>query len=282
MAEGTVEQVLAGEATWCVLTGESVVSGTGASALLASLPEKCIDVVLTDPPYSEQVHKNARTGRWKASLPDVSEQPCRASRGIDFGFDHITTNEMEGLADEIERTTKRWVAIFSDVESCHLWRGAFTSFEYIRTAEWRRIGGAPQFTGDRPASGFEAITLMHPKGRKKWNGGGKAGSYEFPIVANRLGERGSRVHPTQKPLELMLALVEDFSMPREVVGDWYTGSGTTGVACLRLGRRFIGIEKNPEHAETARERLRAEDLGSTLQAQRAGQTTLFGAIQGDP
>jgi site-specific DNA-methyltransferase (adenine-specific) len=212
-------------------------------------------------------------------MPDVADFGCRTRRVVDLGFESITVPEMEGVADEIERVAKRWAAIFSDVESCHLWRGAFTSWDYVRTAEWRRIGGAPQFTGDRPSSGFEAITLVHPKGRKRWNGGGKAGSYEFPIVANRLGARGARVHPTQKPVELMLALVEDFSDPGEIVGDWYCGSGTTGVAALRLGRRFIGIERDSAHAETARQRLHAEACGSTIQASRAGQTTLFGAAK---
>jgi DNA modification methylase len=54
------------------------------------------------------------------------------------------------------------------------------------------------------------------------------------------------------------------------------GSGTTGHAALKRDCRFIGFEMRPEMAETARERLRAEDSGSTLVARRAGQTTLFG------
>ena len=276
MSEGTVDQVIAGEATWCIVTGESVGVGTGKPALIATIPDKAIDVTLTDPPYSEQVHKSVRSaGRNK--MPDVADFGCRTRRVVDLGFEHITVPEMEGLADEIERTTKRWCAVFSDVESCHLWRGAFTSWEYVRTAEWRRIGGAPQFTGDRPASAFETITLMHPKGRKRWNGGGKAGAYEHLIVANRLGARGERVHPTQKPLLLMVDLVVDFSNPGELICDPYCGFGTTGLAAIRTGRRFIGIEKNEAHAESARERLRAEGSSSSYAARKNGQTALFGA-----
>ena len=268
MAEGTIEDVLHGEATWCVAEGECV------AAMAAISGERRVDAVITDPPYSEQVHKSVRSAK-RSEMPDVKDFKCRTRRVVDLGFEHMTDDVRESVADQVERLCKRWVAIFSDVESCHLWRGAFVDFDYIRTAEWRRIGGAPQFTGDRPASGFEAITLMHPKGRKKWNGGGKAGSYEFPIVANRKGQQGSRLHPTQKPVELMMALVADFTDPGDIVLDPFCGSGSTGEACLVLGRRFVGIERMPEHVETARQRLAAVDAMSTIQGARAGQVPLF-------
>lgn len=84
------------------------------------------------------------------------------------------------------------------------------------------------------------------------------------------------VHPTQKPIALMLELVSLFTDPDETILDPFTGSGTTGVACLRLGRKFIGIEKDPTYFALACERLRAEEQGSTLQAARAGQLPLLG------
>jgi site-specific DNA-methyltransferase (adenine-specific) len=74
----------------------------------------------------------------------------------------------------------------------------------------------------------------------------------------------------------MLALVADFTDPEETILDPFAGSGTTGVACLRLGRKFIGIEKDPTYFALACERLRAEEQGSTLQAARAGQMALLG------
>ena len=74
----------------------------------------------------------------------------------------------------------------------------------------------------------------------------------------------------------MLELVELFTDPGESVLDPFAGSGTTGVACLRLGREFIGIERDPKYFALACERLRAEEAGSTLQAARAGQAALFG------
>lgn len=64
-----------------------------------------------------------------------------------------------------------------------------------------------------------------------------------------------REHPTQKPIGLMQWCVQNTAAPGSVVLDPYAGSGTTGVACLSLGRRFIGIERDPTHFDTACRRL---------------------------
>lgn len=247
--------------------------------LLATLriPDGARVHTIMDPPYSEAVHKNAMTGRWKRSLPDAEEKPCRKNRRIEFGFEALDENTRNAVADWHADNCNGWLVVFSDSESGHLWRGSCESagLDYVRTAAWIRRGGAPQFTGDRPAAGFEAITLCHPKGRKRWNGGGKAGIYDYPIVANRFGAQGSRCHPTQKPLELMLDLVADFTNEGDWVVDPFCGSGTTLVAAARLGRNAVGIERLAEHYETARDRVAAELNGNDLRSYRAGQGVLF-------
>lgn len=63
------------------------------------------------------------------------------------------------------------------------------------------------------------------------------------------------LHPTQKPLDLMEYLVATYTQEGETVLDFAMGSGTTGVAAVNLNRRFIGIERDPDHFETARLRL---------------------------
>lgn len=125
----------------------------------------------------------------------------------------------------------------------------------------------------RPRGTVE-VAIAHPRGRKRWNGGGKHAVWTVPLD-HAHGGGGQNEHPTTKPVALMQALVADFTDPGELVLDAFAGSGTTGVACLRLGRRFIGIEKDPKYFALACERLRAEERGSTLQAQRAGQVALF-------
>jgi DNA modification methylase len=67
---------------------------------------------------------------------------------------------------------------------------------------------------------------------------------------------GNEYHPTQKPVELMKKIV---AWTSGVVADPFMGSGTTGVACLQMGRKFIGIEKDPEYFEIACERIKREN-----------------------
>ena len=74
--------------------------------------------------------------------------------------------------------------------------------------------------------------------------------WDFPI------ERG-QLHPTQKPIRLMQQIVKISSKPGTVVFDPFMGSGTTGVACAELGRKFIGVEKNPKYFEIACGRISA-------------------------
>jgi DNA modification methylase len=63
-------------------------------------------------------------------------------------------------------------------------------------------------------------------------------------------------HPTEKPLPLMKELVRLFTNPGDVIFDPFMGSGSTGVAALELGRKFIGVEKNPEYFALATRRIR--------------------------
>lgn len=117
----------------------------------------------------------------------------------------------------------------------------------------------PAVLRDRPATGSESITICHQPGRKRWNGGGKHAVWSVPIVLDR-GANGARLHTTQKPLELMLSLV-DLTDRNETVLDFVAGSGTTLVAFPKsLGRRAIGVELEERYAEIAARRLSQDVL----------------------
>ena len=122
------------------------------------------------------------------------------------------------------------------------------------------------------------MVLAHRKGRKRWNkreNYGDSNVFQYPVVTNGPGHLHDRIHTAQKPLELMLDLVRSFTDPGEVILDSHAGSGTTGVAALRLSRRVILIEKDRAHAALCVERMLAEESGQSLESRRAKQVTLF-------
>lgn len=247
-----------------------------------------VDVVITDPPYSDYVHSKSRRGGASAPKLDGSGRyvACSFAREKEFGFESLTPELRSFCAEQFARLARRWSLAFSDVESCHLWRDDFTAagLEYVRTGSWVKLGATPQFTGDRPAAGFEAITIVHPKGRKHWNGGGKHAIwreaeepdlvYEVPIVLNR-GGNDPRLHTTQKPIALMLDLARGFSDEGETILDPFAGSGTTLVAAKRLGRLAIGVEMDEANCETAAKRLERELRQQTLEFKPDQQSMVF-------
>ena len=198
------------------------------------------DHVITDPPYDAKTHAGART----STRDDVK------ALGIDF--DPIDAGV---ICPVLLASAKRWVVAFCALEQVGAYRDA-AGASWVRSGTWHRVGGTPQFTGDRPAQGCEGIAIMHAPGRKRWNGGGKQGHYVCNI------ERMERQHPTQKPEPLMLALVLDFTDAGDLICDPFAGSGTTLAVAKRLGRRAVGIELDERYAEVAAKRLARTTLAA--------------------
>lgn len=245
---------------------------------MPSLADRSIDVVIADPPYSKKVHECSRRG-----MTDYKERKgagARDRRRRDLGFDHLTPEVRRGTAEQVARLVRRWALIFTDLEGVGSpqsdeypegsgWIGDIqrAGLEYVRTGVWHKLGSTPQTTGDRPGSSIECIVIAHqmrsrPRSapvpvRKRWNGGGHHAFWEHPIVLDRAGT-GERYHTTQKPLSLMEELVLLFSNEGETILDPFCGSGTTGIAARMHGRGFLGMELNPEWAETARRRVAGE------------------------
>lgn len=248
--------------------GDALIHVGNCLELLATLADGSVDHVITDPPYSANVHANqqriARGARRKATGKSFKKP---------LTFDAITPELMLEVSCEIARVTKRWALVFCNVELVSTWMLYLKAggLEYARTALWIIPDCAPQITGDRPAPAGEAIVCVHAKGRKRWNAGGKRGIYTH---GKARGE-DERLHETPKPVGLLLELVDDFTDPGETVLDPFAGGGTTGAACIRRGRHFLGAELDPKRAATAIERLEAEKEGISISRRRAKQAPLF-------
>jgi site-specific DNA-methyltransferase (adenine-specific) len=226
---------------------------------LQLLGPRSVDHVIADPPYSAYVHEKIRTGLTVSRRPGGSRLPISAH--ADLGFASLDADTRRRVARAFGRIAKRWVLVFSDVEGSHLWRRDLEAagLVYVRTGGWRREGGAPQFSGDRPAQAFDAIVICHQAGEKlRWNGGGRPAFWSCPTAIDRdKSGRDKREHPTQKPLELMRALVRDFTDPGELVCDPFAGAASTGVAAVELGRSFLGWEREEKWHRAAKRRLSA-------------------------
>ena len=231
---------------------------TGDARLL--LPDSFVaDVMVCDPPYRKHVHDSA------------SSQDQHTDGGVrhnDFGFGAMTPELMAWLCQMAARV-RRWSIIYTDIESVADWKRELelAGATYIRTLPWVRWS-MPQLSGDRPPQGFECLVVAHGsnRGKKHWNGAGN-----LTHLAH-LALRGNGKHKTEKPLDQLLDLVSWFSDrgtldQGELVVDPCSGSGTTGLACKILGRRFAGCELDAEWAAKGNARIRAcntSDLPGSL------------------
>ena len=121
---------------------------------------------------------------------------------------------------------------------------------------------------------YKKLPTYHPQGliekekpiinASKWKGGSVYGSFgvgstriytNYPRSILRFPFRDKRQHPTQKPVELIEYLIRTYTNPGDLVMDNCMGSGTTAIACLNSGRRFVGFEKDPDYFEVARDRI---------------------------
>ena len=237
----TIADVLEGRA-------QGVVVNDDWMEVIRSIPDQSIDHVIMDPPYEAEAHTQQR--RVKRGILGVAESEPIA-------FPPMTEMERNLIGHECGRITKRWALAFCQAEALPLWIDSFVThggLAYKRACIWvKKLGPGcqPQLTGDRPGMGYETMCLAHAPGRSRWNGGGKVGVYPF----DKFSAYDQKAHPTQKPILLMEALIRDLTDPGEIVLDPYAGSGTTAVACVRLGRRFIAIERDPTFYATALRRI---------------------------
>jgi hypothetical protein len=236
------------------------------------LAPQSVDVVLTDPPYTNHVHQNVRscntTGAVKVTTYDI---PFAALSG----YEHVPAQ----LA-----LAKRWVLNFCALEQlgdyCEAAGGHRKQAEgetaaeyraraaaYVRSGIWRKQQAAPQLTGDRPAGSCEGFALMHQKGGKlRWAGGGKHAylssneedtdkPFSVPDFIDEGREKAKKRHPAQKPWALCQRLAAWFVEPGDVVLDGYAGSGNLGFAALAAGaRKIILCDIDPEWAVFLAER----------------------------
>jgi len=210
-----------------------------------------VDHVITDPPYDAHTASSFTGGRHRGRQGFAAEKV-----GIAFG----SLESLEWL-EAAQAQCARWIVAWCALEQLAAYKAIAPEW-YVRGGFWDRTDGAPQFSGDRPAQPGEACALLHRPGKKRWNGGGRRAFWSGG--RSREGGNAGIGHPTPKPLWLMTSQIDLFTESGEIILDPFMGSGTTGVACANLGRRFIGIEIEPRYYEIACERIDAAQRQARL------------------
>lgn len=211
-----------------------------AEDYLPTLGDESVDCVITDPPYTERVHKNAFTKNIRSNLGQYGVEQ----------FDHMTDEHLYAMFTEMGRVTRGWVVATIDYrQAIAMDNNPPPGLKCQRVGVWVKEPTIPQITGDRPAQGWEAIAYLHrTEGRSKWNGGGHHGNYVMRAAQN-LG------HPTSKPLPMIEDLVRKFTNPGDLILDPYAGSGTTLLAAMNERRHAIGVECDEAYCELIAKRL---------------------------
>ena len=211
------------------------------------------DHVMSDPPFEAEAHTMQRRTNGRKVAGDGRYHRELDAAPLDFA--PITEDQRAGVARESVRLADKWMLFFCQAEAVQAWREMVEAAggKYKRPMIWVKPDALPQMSGDRPAMGYESIVAgWAGRGRSFWNAGGKRGVY---IHNKGEGNLGKNPHPTMKPVALMCELLADFTAPGDAILDPFMGSGTTLVACQRMGRQGTGIELDPEYFEIACRRV---------------------------
>lgn len=199
--------------------------------VLKKLPDKCVDLILTDPPYGIIYQSHRRIDKYKKILNDDNfnwltpflTELKRIAKDTTMWYIFCSWHNVDIFKQEIEKV--------KNIKNILIWnKNTFGSGDL-------RCDFAPK---------YEMIIFCNEK--SLLNGKRIPNVLNFPKTDNSL-------HPTQKPIDLFATLIEKSSSKGDIVLDPFSGSGTTAVACHNLNRRFICIEKDPDYWAASVKRL---------------------------
>nr|WP_052232500.1 site-specific DNA-methyltransferase [Methylobacterium sp. ZNC0032] len=237
-------------------------------AAMNALPPASVDLIFADPPYNLQLGGDLR--RPDDSLVDAVDDDWDKFASFS-DYDRFTRDWLSAARRILKPDGALWV-----IGSYHnIFRVGATlqdlGFWMLNDIVWRKANPMPNFRGRRFTNAHETLI---------WAARGESSKYTFHYEALKGGnddlqmrsdwylplctgderlkdENGAKLHPTQKPEALLARVLLSASNPGDVILDPFFGTGTTGAVAKALGRRFIGLERDPVYAKAARERIAA-------------------------
>ena len=262
--------------------------------VMNSLPEKSVDVIFADPPYNMQL-KDTLTRPDQSKVDGVHDAWDKFSSFN--AYDYFTYEWLEAARRVLKDTGTIWV-----IGSYHnIFRvgNALQNLEYwiLNDIVWRKSNPMPNFRGTRFTNAHETMIWAAKSADK----GGYTFNYNamkamnddtqmrsdwvLPICSGneRLKNGAKKAHATQKPEALLYRVLMSSTKPGDVVLDPFFGTGTTGAVAKKLGRNFIGIEREQEYIKVAQDRINKieklddEALGYT-ESKKAQPRVPFGSL----
>lgn len=207
--------------------------------ILKELPDKCVDLVLTDPPYGGGSKMLGEVKNAQGSVGCSTNTILMSRTGgtwskkyqqggiFDNDIRHWDIAPSKEVFDEIFRVSKNQI----------IWGGNYFNLPPTRCFNiWKKLTISEKFS----MAMAEYAWVSFNSNAKIW---------EYPP------QDSDRFHPTQKPVKLFMKQIEEYSKEGDLVLDCFSGSGTTAIACHNLKRRFICIEKDKDYYEASVKRL---------------------------
>ena len=262
-------------------------------AALRSLPDKSVDMVFADPPYNLQLGG-------ELFRPDGSHVDAVTDAWDKFdtfaAYDAFTRAWLAECYRVLKDNGSLWVIgsyhnifrVGTAVQDLGFW--------ILNDIIWRKANPMPNFKGTRftnahetliwASQGEDARYTFNYKAMKTLNDELQMRSdWVLPICGGqeRLKRNGAKAHPTQKPESLLYRVLLSCTKPGDVVLDPFFGTGTTGAVAKRLGRRWIGIEREEDYIEVALERIADalpldESALTIMQSARSQPKVAFGTL----
>ncbi|MGJ3649430.1 site-specific DNA-methyltransferase [Sphingomonas sp. GlSt437] len=262
-------------------------------AAMRALPAKSVDMIFADPPYNLQLGGDLHR-------PDGSAVDAVTDDWDKFdslaAYDRFTRAWLAEARRVLKPDGTLWVIgsyhnifkVGSAVQDLGFW--------ILNDIVWVKANPMPNFKGTRFTNAHETLiwAAMGEKAKYTFNYRSMKtlndelqmrSDWEFPICGGqeRLKKDGAKVHPTQKPEALIYRILLACTQPGDVVLDPFFGTGTTGAVAKRLGRRWIGIEREDVYIEAAEARIAAalpldESAVRTMQSPKAAPRVAFGTL----
>jgi len=260
--------------------------------VLAGFPPGSVDLVFADPPYNLQLSQDL----WRPNMTRVAAVSDAWDQFAGFTeYDDFTRSWLSACQRVLKDSGTIWVIgtyhniyrVGSILQDLGFW--------ILNDVVWIKSNPMPNFRGVRFTNAQETLIWAQKVRGSRYTFNHRAmkalnddlqmrSDWHLPVCngRERVKENGIKAHTTQKPEALLYRVLLSSTNPGDVVLDPFFGTGTTGAVARKLGRQWIGIEREPHYVQLAEERIRGvtpgDDRNGVFDSQPASPRIAFGML----